>query len=67
MPAPANAPMLQLAWKPDISGRRAARSTVTAWVFMETSRVPWKTPQANRAANKAGSDPATPASGPARQ
>ena len=45
--------MLQLAWKPDISGRPAASSTVTACVFIETSSVPWNAPHANSAANSA--------------
>ena len=53
MPAPANAPMLQLPCSPDISIRRPVRSTAMAWVFIATSSVPWNAPQANSAANRA--------------
>ena len=48
MPAPANAPMLQVPCSPDIKTRRLERSTVMAWVFMATSSVPWNAPQTNK-------------------
>ena len=47
--APANPPMLNRAWKPDMSGRPAARSTSTPCTFMATSREPRDAPKANRA------------------
>ena len=67
MPAPANAPMLQLPCRPDIRIRPPVRSTAMAWVFIATSSVPWNAPQANSAANRAGRLPVSPTSGPAAQ
>ena len=46
---PANPPMLKSAWKPDISGLSAARSTSTACTFMATSIEPNDAPNARRA------------------
>ena len=43
-PDPANPPILNRAWNPDISGRDKARSTSTAWRFMATSKEPRDAP-----------------------
>src|SRR5882757_9847675 len=67
IPAPVNAPMLQPPCKPDIRGRPLPRSMAMAWVFIATSRVPWKTPHRTSAPNSAGRLPLMPTSGPAAQ
>src|ERR1700704_2460485 len=67
IPAPVNAPMLQLPCKPDIKGRRLFRSMAMAWVFIATSRPPWKAPHRTSAPNSAGRVPVRPTSGPAAQ
>jgi hypothetical protein len=47
--APANPPMLYIAWNPDISGRCATRSTSTAWTFIATLIVPSEAPNPKNA------------------
>ena len=49
--APKSAPVLHEPWKPGISTRRENRSTVMAWVFIDTSSIPRKKPH-SRNANK---------------
>ena len=64
---PAKPPMLNSAWKPDISGRPASRSTSTAWMFMATSMEPSAAPKANRASASVAGEPRSPAgAGPAQ-
>ncbi len=46
---PAKPPMLNKAWKPDISGRPEARSTSTAWTFIATSIEPRAAPNSSKA------------------
>jgi len=54
MPAPANAPMLQLPCSPGISTRRSLRSTAMACVFIATSSVPWNAPQTKQRREQRG-------------
>ncbi len=49
---PTRAPPLNAAWKEDITGRPTARSTVTAWAFMATSRPPNARPKTRREAEQ---------------
>ncbi len=65
--APANEPTLHEAWKPGIRARPAFPSTAMAWVFIDTSSVPWNAPHAISAMNSAASDLASPRNGPATQ
>ena len=63
--APSNAPTLHIPWKRAMSGARASRSTVAAWVFIATSRPPWKNPHSASARNSQVPERASPTVVPA--
>ena len=53
-PAPTMPPTLNRPWNPDIIGRRLARSTITAWMFMTQSSEPRPAPKPRSAATSKG-------------
>ena len=67
MTAPTRAPLLHEPWKPGISTRPENRSTAIAWVFIDTSSIPWKKPQSRNATKKVPNEPVSPMNGPETQ
>ena len=67
MTAPTRPPLLHEPWKPGINTRPENRSTVIAWVFIDTSSIPWKKPQSKNAKKKVPNEPVSPMNGPETQ